>query len=72
MKMYEAESQTTPAEARKDDGLSYKAYRAARERFFARLRADSEVRRLEALWKTATTRRTMRGRRGGYAREATN
>jgi hypothetical protein len=55
MRMYEAESQTTPAEARKDDGLSYEAYRAARERFFARLRADSETRRLEALRRTPTT-----------------
>jgi hypothetical protein len=32
------------------DVLSFEAYSAARERFFARLRAESELRRLEALW----------------------
>ena len=49
--MHEAESQMTPGEARKDDGLSYGAYRAARERFLARLRADSELRpETEQLW----------------------
>ena len=60
--MYEAESQMTPGEARKDDGLSYGVYRAARERFLARLRADSETRRLEALWRTT----------GSHASGATN
>jgi hypothetical protein len=39
--MFKAERQTTPSEAEKADGISYDAYRAARERFFARLRADS-------------------------------
>ena len=29
--------------------IGYDAYAAARERFFARLRADSELRRLESL-----------------------
>lgn len=33
------------------DALSYEAYRAARERFLARLRADSEISRLEAAWR---------------------
>jgi hypothetical protein len=35
------------------DGLGFAAYSAARERFFARLRAESELRRLEALWAMA-------------------
>jgi hypothetical protein len=39
------------AEADRPEGLSFEAYRSARERFLARLRADSEVRRLEALWR---------------------
>ncbi len=30
---------------------SYDAYRMARERFFARLRADAEVGRLERWWR---------------------
>jgi hypothetical protein len=30
--------------------LCFEAYQAARERFFAKLRADCELRRLEALW----------------------
>ena len=46
--MYKPESQTTPSEAEKADGLSYDAYRAARERFFAHLLADSQMRRLES------------------------
>jgi hypothetical protein len=29
---------------------SYEAYASARERFFATLRADAEIRRLERLW----------------------
>jgi hypothetical protein len=53
--MYEAESPANRAAGRIDDGLSYEAYRAARERFLARLRADSETSRLEALWRTPTT-----------------
>lgn len=51
--MYEDQSQTTPAEARKDDGLSCEAYQAARERFFARLLADLERRRLEGALENA-------------------
>ena len=46
--MHKAESQKTPAEGQKADGLSYDAYRAARERFFASLRADSQARRVES------------------------
>jgi len=32
-------------------GTSYEDYRAARERYFERLRADSEIRRLEKAWR---------------------
>jgi hypothetical protein len=39
-----------PAESPDGDGLSFAAYSAARECFLARLRADSELRRLQALW----------------------
>lgn len=35
------------------DDLSYDAYLSARARFFARLQADLEVRRLEAAWVVA-------------------
>lgn len=34
-----------------DDALSFAAYESARERYLARLRADSEVRRLEVAWR---------------------
>jgi hypothetical protein len=39
-----------PAEPPDGDRLGFAAYSAARERFLARLRADSELRRLEQLW----------------------
>jgi hypothetical protein len=39
-----------PAEPPDGDGLSFAAYSAARERFLARLGADSELGRLEQLW----------------------
>lgn len=32
--------------------LSYRAFSAARERYFARLRADTEIRRLERIFHT--------------------
>jgi hypothetical protein len=67
--MYEA-SRANPA-GRTDDGLSYEAYQAARERFLARLRADWETRRLEALWRTPRTPEEE-GRTGSHASEATN
>jgi hypothetical protein len=37
----------------KGDGpaTTFEEFAAARERFFAHLRADSEIRRLEALWR---------------------
>ena len=52
-----------PAGAERPDELSYEAYRSARERFLARLRADSEVGRLEALWRedAKTPSRSMTG-----------
>ena len=37
-------------------GASYEDYRAARERFFERLRADSEIRRLEKAWRLPAVR----------------
>lgn len=42
--------------------LSYAAYRAARERYFARLRADAELRRLEAAWNAPFTQERRPGR----------
>ena len=52
-----------PAGAERPDELSYEAYRSARERFFARLRADAEIGRLEALWRedAKTPSRSMTG-----------
>jgi hypothetical protein len=35
---------------------SYEDYRAARERFFERLRVDSEIRRLEKAWRLPAAR----------------
>jgi hypothetical protein len=46
--MLDAADGPTPVE-----GFGYEAYRAARERFLGGLRADSETRRLEALWATS-------------------
>jgi len=37
-------------------GASYEDYRAARKRFFERLRADSEIRRLEKAWRLPAVR----------------
>lgn len=44
--MYEPDDRAGAAR----DELIYDAYLSARRRFFARLQADLEVRRLEALW----------------------
>lgn len=35
----------------------YRAFRAARERYFARVRADTETRRLESAWRLASPSR---------------
>ena len=47
-------------EPRRDDGTrretSFGAYSSARDRFFATLRADSELRRLEKAWSMPTAR----------------
>ena len=37
-------------------GAGYEDYRAARERFFERLRVDSEIRRLEKAWRLPAVR----------------
>lgn len=45
---------------RRDDGMrreiSFGAYSSARDRYFATLRADAELRRLERAWATPATR----------------
>ena len=50
-----------------DDAPTFADFLAARERYFAHLRADTEARRLEALWRLpAAAAETIRaGRRRG-------
>jgi hypothetical protein len=51
-----------------DDALGYAAYQSARERFFARLREDSQVRRLEAAWRLPAAVPAARERPGAERR----